>query len=183
MRVEAVRDDLEALVMDADVISDLLDDPDRNLIDVEIQISTRLRKLGDDPAFVELSERLENLRAKHEQGVLASLDFLKGLLDLARDVVEAEKTSDVEEDSSTIGKAALTELFEDSRSVDTPVIVERIVNDIDEIVRTVRFPSWQDTDAGTREVQKALRRTLLKFKLHSDQDLFDKAFGYIEKYY
>jgi type I restriction enzyme R subunit len=30
----------------------------------------------------------------------------------------------------------------------------------------MRFPSWQQTIAGEREVKHALRRTLLKYKLH-----------------
>ena len=77
----------------------------------------------------------------------------------------------------------LTELFEGTRNESTPVIVERVVSDIDEIVRQVRFPGWQKTAAGEREVQRALRRTLLKYKLHNDQDLFDRAYGYIVQYY
>jgi len=36
------------------------------------------------------------------------------------------------------------------------MVVERIVTDIDEIVRLVRFPGWQNTKAGEREVQKQL---------------------------
>ena len=44
--------------------------------------------------------------------------------------------------------AALTELFEEAKNGDTPIMVERIVNDIDEIVRHVRFDGWQDTHAG-----------------------------------
>ncbi len=180
--VQAVRDDLETLVMDAAVLEDLLEDPDHHVIEVEIKISTRLRRHGNDPKFVALSERLENLRLRHEQGLLASLDFLKQLIDLAKDVVEAEKEipPEVQEDQ---GKAALTELFEDVRTGDTPVIVERVVADIDEIVRQVRFPGWQQTEAGEREVKKALRRSLLKYKLHTDQDLFDRAYAYIVQYY
>ncbi len=60
---------------------------------------------------------------------------------------------------------------------------QRIVADIDEIVRLVRFPGWQSTTAGEREVQKALRKTLLKYQLHRDQELFDRAYGYIRQYY
>jgi hypothetical protein len=37
--------------------------------------------------------------------------------------------------------------------------------------------------AGEREVQKALRASLLKHKLHKDQDLFDRAYAYIKQYY
>jgi type I restriction enzyme R subunit len=47
----------------------------------------------------------------------------------------------------------------------------------------VRFPGWQSTAAGEREVKKALRKTLLKYNLHTDQDLFDRAYGYIREYY
>jgi hypothetical protein len=41
----------------------------------------------------------------------------------------------------------------------------------------------QSTSAGEREVKQALRRTLLKYQLHKDQELFDKAYGYIREYY
>jgi type I restriction enzyme R subunit len=65
----------------------------------------------------------------------------------------------------------------------TPVVVERIVADIDAIVKVVRFPGWQQTIAGEREVRQALRKTLLKYKLHQEQDLFDRAYAYIAQYY
>ena len=38
--------------------------------------------------------------------------------------------------------------------------VERIVNDIDAIVRIVRVPGWQKTISGEREVQKSLIQAL-----------------------
>jgi len=69
------------------------------------------------------------------------------------------------------------------RNDQTPAIVERIVNDIDEIVEVVRFQCWQSTAAGEREVKKALRKTLLKYKLYADQELFDRTYGYIREYY
>jgi type I restriction enzyme, R subunit len=59
----------------------------------------------------------------------------------------------------------------------------RVVNDIDEIVRLVRFDGWQATHAGEREVKLALRKTLFKYKLHQDQELFDRAYGYVREYY
>lgn len=180
--VQAVRDNLDTLVMDADVMDEMLKDPEKRIIEVEIKITGRLQRHVRDPKFIELSERLEALRLRHEQGQLASIDFLKHLLALARDVVEAEKEV-TEEQIVDQGKAALTELLAEVKNPQTPVIVERVVTDIDAIVRQVRFPGWQQTAAGEREVQKALRRSLLKYKLHTDQDLFDRAYGYIRQYY
>ncbi len=57
------------------------------------------------------------------------------------------------------------------------------VFDIDAIVRVVKFPVWQTTSSGEREVQKSLRKALFKYKLHTDQDLFDRAYAYIKEYY
>jgi type I restriction enzyme R subunit len=180
--VQAVRNDLDALVLDDQVIAEMMADPDRHIIEVEITISGRLRRRTGDPKFIALSERLENLRAKHEAGQLASIEFLKQLIDLARDVAEAEDETPPEV-AHDRGKAALTELFEEVKNRDTPVIVERVVNDIDDIVRQVSFDGWQQTAAGEREVKQALRRSLLRYKLHTDQDLFDRAYAYIVQYY
>ena len=118
----------------------------------------------------------------HEQGLLVSLDFLKALLELARDVVAGEQTATpvVKEE---LGKSALTELFEEGRNDQTPIIVERVVNDVDEIVRYIRFDGWQDTFAGEREIKQALRKSLLKYRLHQDLELFDRAYTYIREYY
>jgi type I site-specific restriction-modification system R (restriction) subunit len=182
--VGTIRDDLDELVFDADVVEAILDAPDRKkkTKEIEIKVAARLRKHLGNPRFKPLSERLERLRERHESGQMHSVQFLKELLQLAGDLVAAEKETPPEEDEDR-GKAALTALFEEVRNPDTPVIVERVVADIDEIVRMVRFPGWQQTSAGEREVKKALRNTLFKYKLHSDQELFDKAYGYVRQYY
>lgn len=184
VHVDAVRDDLDEIVLDPELLEAVLGDPDpdRKTREIEIKLAHRLRRHMDNPRFRALSERLEALRIRHEHGQLASIEFLKELLDLARDLVNAEKETPPQVDEDR-GKAALTALFEEARNGKTPVMVERVVADIDEIVRLVRFPGWQETAAGTREVRTALRRTLLKYQLHKEQELFEKAYGYIREYY
>ena len=184
VHLEAVRDDLDTLVMDAEVLEGLLEegDPEKKSKEIEVKLIARLSRHGDNPTFVALGERLEKLKERHEQGLLHSLDFLKELLTLARDVVQAEQQVD-SVDEQERAKAALTELFTEAKNGETPVIVERIVADIDNIVRVVRFPGWQNTKAGEREVQKALRKVVYVNYQIKDQDLFDRAFGYIRQYY
>ena len=66
----------------------------------------------------------------------------------------------------------------------THIIVERVVNDIDgEIVKAIRFPEWKQAIAMEREIQKTLRQTLKEYNLHTDQELFRKAYAYIRQYY
>lgn len=48
----------------------------------------------------------------------------------------------------------MTELFNGVRNSKTPIIVERIVNDIDDIVKIIRFDVWRGTTAGKQEVKK-----------------------------
>lgn len=184
VHLDSVRDDVETLVLDAQVLEEILGDkdPEKRGREIEIKLIARLRKHKGNPKFKALGERLEKVKERHEQGFLNSLQFLKEILELAKEVVAAENESDPEEERDR-AKEALTELFQDAKSTATHIIVERIVNDIDEIVKKVRFPDWQHTTAGERLVQKELRRTLLRYKLHTDQELFDKAYGYIVQYY
>ncbi len=184
VHVESVRDDVEILVLDAHVLDEILKDaePVKRAREIEIKLIARLRRHSGNQKFTALGERLEKIKERHEQGFLTSLQFLKEILELAKEVVEAEKDVDPVEERDR-AKEALTELFREAKSKNTHIIVERIVADIDEIVKKVRFPDWQHTSQGERLVQKELRRTLLKYKLHTDQELFDKAYGYIRQYY
>ena len=183
VHVDAVRDDLDTLVLDADLLEAVLSNPDpKKAKEIEIKVARRLRKHLGNPKFKALSERLDALRDRFESGVLNSVEFLKQLLQLAKEVLQAEKEVPPEEDEDR-GKAALTELFNEVKTAETPIMVERVVADIDEIVRLVRFPGWQDTLAGEREIKKALRKSLFKYKLHADEELFEKAYSYIRQYY
>jgi len=170
--------------MDPEVLEGILDVeyPKKKAKEIEIKLIPRLRRHKGNPTFIALDEHLERLKERHEQGLLHSLDFLKELLTLAREVVQAEQQVDPVDEQAK-AKATLTELFTEVKNGQTPVVVERIVADIDGIVHLVRFPGWQDTKAGEREVQKALRKVVyVKYQI-KDQDLFDKAFGYIRQYY
>mgnify|MGYP002777901806 FL=1 len=183
VHVETIHDDLDTLVLDAGLVEAVLSgDPKKKSKELEIKIIARLRKHMGIPRYKKLSERLEELKDRHERGQLNSIMFLKELLKLAEDLVATEKETPPAEDEDR-GKAALTELFQQVRTDKTPVIVANVVKAIDEIVRLVRFPGWQHTSAGEREVKKALRKTLLGFQLHQDTELFDRAYGYIRQYY
>ena len=183
VHVDAVRDDLDTLVLDADLLEAVLSNPNpKKAKEIEIKVARRLRKHLGNPKFKALSERLDALRDRFESGVLNSVEFLKQLLQLAKEVLQAEKEVPPEEDEDR-GKAALTDLFNEFKTAETPIMVERVVADIDEIVRLVRFPGWQDTLAGEREIKKALRKSLFKYKLHADEELFEKAYSYIRQYY
>ncbi len=184
VHVDAVHDDLETLVVDAGLLDKIIASPEpkKGTKLLELKLTARLRKHLGNPKYRALSERLEALKERHERGLLNSIEFLKQLLELAHDLVATEKETPPAEDEDR-GKAALTELFQQVKNDKTPVVVERIVADIDGIVRLVRFPGWQQTAAGEREVKKALRKSLLKYQLHQDTELFDKAYGYVRQYY
>jgi len=185
IHVDTIRDDLETIVLNEKTVKEIMDShtPKQAKI-IEIKIISRLQKHRNNPVFIRLGELLEELKERYEQGVLNSLEFLKQLLNLAKDVVAAERQVEPEAEQKK-AKAVLTELFEEikNRNKNIPIIVERIVNDIDAVVKVVRFEGWQRTHTGEREVQRALRMTMKKYQLHKDQDLFDRAYAYIKQYY
>ena len=185
--VVGVETEEDVLAMDAEIIEKFISGealPDKKRRKVEIDLAAIILERHDDPRFVALGERMEKLREEHEAGLLTSIQFLKALLALAKDAAQMMKQTPVaNDDPTTRGKAALTELFQSIRNEKTPVIVERIVNDIDGIVKIVRFPGWQNTSTGRKEVSRNLRDVIMRKYRIKDQDVFNKAYSYVEQYY
>ena len=182
IEVQTIRDDLDTLVMDANILEKISEnEANSKAKEVETKIVWRLHKHVNDPRFRELGKRLEELKERHYRNAINSIEFLKGLLDIAKETVKLERDTDAEPIDDT--KEALTKLFMECKVDKTPVIVEQIVQDIDDVVKVTRFDGWQWTKTGEREIKKALRKTLLKYKLHKEQDLFDKAYEYIREHY
>lgn len=157
VNVGKVHDNEDILSLDSDLIDAFIEKHKgaKNAAKkIEIDLVAKIREHTKDPKWMKLGEKLEKLREQHEQGLLNSIEFLKMLLELAREAAQAEKAVIPEEEIDK-GKAALTELFNGVKNTNTPVIVERIVTDIDEIVKIVRFDGWQNTTGGRQEVKKS----------------------------
>jgi type I restriction enzyme R subunit len=179
--IDRIRDDIDELVMDAESVFELTEEEKKKKAKkLNLSLMAKVRS-KNDPRFEELGKRLERLKEKYEAGVLSSLDWLKGLLDAARDMVRLE--NETHEEVIPDDKQALTEIFLELKSDTTPQIIANVVEDIDKIVRVTRFDGWQNTHAGQKEIQKVLRQTLFKYKLHKEQELFEKAYGYIREHY
>jgi type I restriction enzyme R subunit len=183
IHVSGINHDMEEVILDADVIDDLMKkkDPEQAAKILKILIG-RLTKHGKHPTFKKLSERLEAIRDKAEKGLINSIEFIKELCQIAKETLQAEKEVDPIKEQKNV-KAALTELFMEIKTDTTPVIVERIVNDIDEIVRVVRFDGWQHSSVGEREVKRELRKVLWTKYQIKDEELFNRAYDYIKEYY
>jgi type I restriction enzyme R subunit len=183
VHVTSINHDMDEMVLDAEVIDGLMKTKDPNQGDRVLKILiSRLSKHGNQPTFKRLSERLEELRRKAEIGLIQSIEFIKELCEIAKETLQAEKETSPEEEQKS-GKAALTELFLELKTDTTPAIVERIVNDIDEIVRIVRFDGWQHSTVGEREVKRELRKILWTKYQIKDEELFNRAYDYIKEYY
>jgi type I restriction enzyme R subunit len=183
IHVSGINHDMEEMILDAEVIDDLMNKKDPRQAEKVLKILiSRLNKHGNNPTFKRLSERLEAIRDKAEKGLINSIEFIKELCQLAKETLQAEKGTEPEVEEKN-AKAALTELFLELKTETTPAIVERIVNDIDEIVRVVRFDGWQNSTVGEREVKRELRKVLWTKYQIKDEDLFNRAYDYIKEYY
>lgn len=183
--VEDVVKDEDILELDSEIIQRFIDgdtSQKKKTKKLELDLRALILKHPNDPRFIKLGERLEKLREEHEAGLMNSIEFLKALLALAKEAAQMEQEV-VPEEEQDKGKAMLTRLFERVRNDNTPVIVERIVADIDGIVRIVRFPGWQNTSTGRKEVSKNLRDVILKKYRIKDAAVFNEAYGYVEQYY
>lgn len=183
IHVSGINQDMEEMILNAEVIDELMNKKDPRQAERILKILiSRLHKHGNNPIFKKLSERLEAVRDKAEKGLINSIEFIKELCQIAKETLQAEKQTESKEEIKS-AKAALTELFLEMKTDKTPAIVERIVNDIDEIVKHVRFDGWQHTTTGEKLVGKELRKIIwIKYQI-KDEELYNKAYGYIKEYY
>lgn len=111
---------MEEMILDAKVIDELMNNKDPKEAQQIMKILiNRLARHGNNPIFIALSQRLEALRAKAEQGLISSIEFIKHLCEIARETVQAENQTDSVDERKT-AKAALTELFFEMKTDQTP---------------------------------------------------------------
>lgn len=179
---------LEDLVIDADIIDSVLEDEkkvQKKIVEIEKMLKIRLGEHKGNPNYKKFADKLDELRERMQQNLISSIDFLKQLLEMAKEILEEEKRIEKPEDKRAQARASLTDLFESIKTDNTPIIVEQVVNDIDnEVVKIIR----QFTDAfksvtAQKEIRKKLRSILwVKYQI-KDDDVFEKAYQYIEEYY
>ena len=104
---------------------------------------------------------------------------------MAKELLEEEKKVEQPQDKRAQARAALTDLFQSIKTDETPIIVEQVVNDIDnEVVNIIRqFTDAFQSVTARREIKKKLRSILwIKYQI-KDNDVFERAYQYIEQYY
>lgn len=157
-------------------------------------IAERLKAklVGKNPPgiYKSLAERLEALRRANVAGARESVEFLKKILEAARAVVEAERAEAAGgltlEDSSILPDpniGALTQIFNEFKPDLTPAIIEKVVTEIDAIVKQVRFSGWRARQPGDKEVRRRIRMVLNANSLPATGPLFDRAYAYIAQNY
>lgn len=179
---------LDELAVDADVVNSILEDvknQPKRIQEIEKMLRLRLGEHKGDPNFKRFADKLEELRQNMEANLISSIDFLRQLLTMAKEVVEEENKQSDPENKRTQARAALTDLFESVRTPDTPLIVENVVSDIDKTVVDIvrKFKDAFTSVAAKQQIKQKLRSILwVKYKI-KDNDVFDKAYEYIEQYY
>lgn len=169
--------------------------------DVMDSIRKRLEVRGrttNNPKYRSLAERLEALRQTYIENAEEGLGFLKQLLEIARELVQADKEQVAEEGAGAVADGgtpelesllpeqrvgALTQIFEEYRPDTTPEIVERVVHEIDAVVMGVRFSGWQTSREGDRVVKFEIRKAFKKYGLEPTGELFDRAYAYVAEHY
>jgi len=179
---------LEELVINSAVIEAAINEAEakRRSDEVVKLLHARLGKHASNPKYKKIADKVEELKEKMKENLITSIEFLKQLLEAAKELLEAEKEV-APEDNRARAKAALTALFETvkNESGKENLIVENIVNDIDDqVVRIVRtFNDAFANVSGRREVRQQLRSILwLRYQI-KDQEVFEKAYNYVEQYY
>jgi type I restriction enzyme, R subunit len=195
-------DKLENVAMDAEVLEALRDNglfPERpkagqpapTALEVLQRLEERIkaRIAGSDGLKVwkSLAERLELLRLSRISNAAESVEFLRHLLELAKDLLEAERADDEGRiDEIKVldpRKGALTQIFEEFKPQGVPLVIETVVEQVDSLVQPVRGTGWQTSHPGDRTIRQELRLILRNSGLPPAGELFDRAYAYIRENY
>jgi type I restriction enzyme R subunit len=164
--------------------------PAPTAMEVLLKLEERIRKRmagGGVKVWQSLIERLEMLRLSRIGNAQESVDFLKMLLELAKDLLAAERADDEGRIDEVVvvdpRRGALTQIFNEFKPDGVPVIIENVVEQVDSLVNPVKGTKWQTSHPGDREVRLQLRLILHNNGLQPDGELFDRAYAYIKENY
>jgi type I restriction enzyme R subunit len=195
-------DKLDKVAMDAEVLEALRENglfpeppkigqPAPTALEVLQRLEARIQaRINIDPThkvWKSLVERLELLRLSRIASAAESVEFLRYLLELARDLLEAERADDDGRISEIKvvdpRKGALTQIFEEYKPDGVPLVIENVVENVDSLVQPVRGTGWQTSHPGDRMVRQELRLILKNNGLPPSGELFDRAYAYIRENY
>ncbi|MXN62237.1 HsdR family type I site-specific deoxyribonuclease [Bacillus sp. BGMRC0062] len=154
---------------------------------IEARLRRRLAE-GDRPVYNSLARRIEKLRTRAIENVEDSLAFLEEALNIAQDVVAADRAAG-EGDEEALARLAdpkrgvLTQIVEENTPRGLHQIVPEIVDRIDTIVVEVAYSGWTSSDFGDKAVRRELRAVLKNYGLPIKGALFDKIYGYVRENY
>ena len=150
---------------------------------IEARLKRRVQD-ADAAVYKSLADRIEKLRTQSITNVVDSLAFLEEALQIARDVVAADRAAEAGTMELYDPKTgALTQIVEENTPPGLHKIVPDIVQKIDGIVAEVAYVGWHEDTDGDKKVRKELRSTLKNYSLPATGALFDKTYAYVRENY
>jgi type I restriction enzyme R subunit len=188
--IEAIRKLVEQGALDFGTDRDLLDEP-VTVDEVITVIDRRIKRLLDahpHPVYQSLADQLDRLRRQAITRAEDSIEFLKKALEVARAAVIAERLDAqgrLDEAAHLLDPniGALTQIVEQYKPANTPVIVTDLVRDIDTIAKQVTYAGWNESQPGDKAARRQIRLVLQKYALPVTGPLFDNAYAYIRENY
>ena len=188
--IEAMRQLIQQGELDLDIGRDLVQDPvtvDEVITVIERRVQRLLAK-RDHKVYRSLAEQLERLRRQAITRAEDSVKFLEKALEVARLAIVAERLDlegrlDEAEHLLDPNIGALTQIVEQYKPDNTPVIVTDLVRDIDTIAKQVAYTGWNDSQPGDKAARKQIRLVLQKYNLPVTGPLFDQTYAYIRENY
>ena len=200
-KFEAAKSHEDALMLDAQglrILRELLTViPDPNAPDAPepkqppsaAQILERIKKAlekgvpEESAKYAALAERIKALREAVIQNADDALKFLAKALQIARDIVDAQKAPNevVIVDDDHIG--VLSRIIAEHAPQGLSLAEKRIAEKVDEVVRRTMTMQWDNADARNRGVRRAAAAVFREASLKPVGEPYDSTVAYIEAHY
>lgn len=150
---------------------------------IDKRIKSRMESSGAT-VYVTLAEKLENLRQRSLNTLEETESFIEDAIKLAQQLLNIDRDSTGEEpDILQDNVGALTQIVQEYKPEDSPIIVDELAKEIDQLAKDSTYSGWTKDSTGDRAVRASIRKKLKNYKLPLAGKLFDEIYDYIASHY
>ena len=142
-----------------------------------------LKSAGCDQILMERGSGARNDRPVMQQVIAQAAEAAAARLAVQAERLDVEGLLDEAEHMLDPNLGALTQIVEQYKPINTPVIVTDLVRDIDTIAKQVAYADWADSQPGDKASRREIRLVLQKYSLPVTGPLFDQTYAYIREIY
>ncbi|OLS22260.1 MAG: hypothetical protein HeimC2_30220 [Candidatus Heimdallarchaeota archaeon LC_2] len=121
---------------------------------------------------------LTKINQEYESGNKKIIPYISTFLGISEEFLKKNNSHKLRDQKKFI----FSEIYNSFKSQSIPIMIDKLVIDIDEIVIYILNDDWVWSKKSENIVKQVLGEIFTKYKLQNEVELFNRAFDYIREY-